>query len=98
MPVREPCGSVQPPTTNSWRCVHFSLIQVGLRRDTYGESARLPIIPSRRIRHAFWSSSFGLESKSWLKRTRCCGGARSSAAASTARRSTSGTLRRSWPA
>ena len=34
MPVREPCGSVQPPTTNSWRCVHLSLIQVGLRRDT----------------------------------------------------------------
>ena len=34
MPVREPCGSVQPPTTNSWRCVHLSLIQVGLRRET----------------------------------------------------------------
>ena len=28
-PVREPFGSVQPPITNSWRCVHLSLIQVG---------------------------------------------------------------------
>ena len=34
MPVREPFGSVQPPTTNSWRCVHLSLIQVGLRFET----------------------------------------------------------------
>ena len=31
-PVRDPCGSVHPPTTNSCRCVHLSLIQVALRR------------------------------------------------------------------
>ena len=33
-PVREPFGSVQPPITNSWRWVHLSLIQVGLRFET----------------------------------------------------------------
>jgi hypothetical protein len=34
MPVREPCGSVKPPITNSWRRPHFSLIQSGERRCT----------------------------------------------------------------
>ena len=50
--MRDPLGSVNPPTTTSWAWTHFSFSQSLLRRGWYAELRRLAMSPSQPSEHA----------------------------------------------